>query len=141
MILHDIIYEWDGKTHTGKKPITWWPGAYRVRIVRLGTDTGNVSFLTPFAVICKGIPKKEVLNTSLRNCIENFAKAISEAYKLDIAKALWVELGDPVKVALFKKEGNLTDETFYTVTWRPARPPELAMIEPYISDMNQAGTH
>ena len=135
MILHDFTYEWDGKTHTDKKPIAWWPGAYRVRIVRLGEDSGNLSYLTPIAAICKPIREPGTMNTSLRNCIENFAKAISKEYDLEIGKTLWIELDDKVTAAQFHADRKLTDETFYTVSWRPVRPAEMTMLEKYIKDL------
>ncbi len=134
MILHDIIYEWSGRTHTGEKPISWWPGAYRIRIVRLGSDSENISFLMPVAVICRPIKKSGTMNTSLRNCIANFAKAICKEYDLDIGKTLWIEVDDEISAALLNANRKLTDETFYSFTWRPIRPNELSMIEPYIKD-------
>lgn len=135
MILHDMIYTWDGKTHTEKKPIAWWPGAYRVRIIQLGEDSGNLSYLTPLAAICKPIRKPGTMNTSLRNCIENFAKAISREYDLEIGKTLWIELDDDITAARFHMDRKLTDETFYTVTWRPVLPAERALLEKYIKDL------
>ncbi|WP_022667192.1 hypothetical protein [Desulfospira joergensenii] len=135
MILHDITYEWSGKTMTGEKPISWWPGAYRVRIIRLGSDTGNISYLTPVAAVCKPIRKAGTMNTSLTNCIENFAKAISKEYGLEIEKTLWIELDEKITAAQFHADRKLTDETFYTVSWRPVRPAEMTMIEDYIKDL------
>ncbi len=135
MILHDITYEWDGKTHTEAKPISWWPGAYRIRIVQLGADSGNLSYLTPVAAICRPIRKTGTMNTSLGNCIENFAKAIARKYDLEIHKTLWIEADDRIMVAQFNADRKLTDETFYSVSWRPARPTELTMLEKYIDDL------
>ena len=70
MILHDITYEWDGKSRAGKKPISWWPGSYRVRIVKLGDDTKGISYLFPIAVIFKSKETTEFMNTSLQNYID-----------------------------------------------------------------------
>ena len=53
MILHDFIYEWDGKSTDGEKPVSWWPGSYHVKIVRLGTDSEDISYLVPMVVILK----------------------------------------------------------------------------------------
>jgi len=135
MILHDITYEWDGKSHAGEKPISWWPGSYRVRIVKLGDDTREISYLFPVAVIFKSQKKPKSMNTSLKNYIDNFAKKISKTYDLDIAKTLWVELGAEIQVAQLHPDRKLSNETLYTISWRDARPNELAMIDPYIKDL------
>jgi hypothetical protein len=134
MILHDITYEWDGKSRAGEKPICWWPGSYRVRIVKLGDDTKGISYLFPIAVIFKSKETTEFMNTSLQNYIDNFAKKISKAYDLNIAKTLWVELGDKIRVAQLHPDRKLSDEILYTISWRYARPNELLMIAPYIKD-------
>lgn len=134
MILHDITYEWDGKSRAGEKPISWWPGSYRVKIVKLGEDTKGISYLFPIAVIFKSQKTTQFMNTSLQNYIDNFAKKISETYDLDIDKTLWVELGDKIRVAQLHPERQLSNETFYTISWRHARPNELVMIDPYIKD-------
>ncbi len=135
MILHDITYEWDGKSKLGEKPISWWPGSYRVRIVKLGDNTKEISYLFPVAVIFKSQKITETLNTSLKNYIDNFAKKISKTYDLEIDKTLWVELSDKIRVAQLNPDRKLSNETLYTISWRPARPNELSMIDPYIKDL------
>lgn len=136
MILHDFIYEWDGKSRSGKAPITWWPGAYRVRIVKLADETKGVHFLFPTAVFLKGVKKKGVMNTSLINYIHNFAEKISEKYGLDAHKTIWVEVEEEVRVAYLKPDRQLTDKTFFSFTWRKARPNEMEMFTPYIEDFS-----
>jgi hypothetical protein len=135
MILHDITYEWDGKSRDGEKPISWWPGAYRVRIIKLGDDSKSISYLFPIAVVFKSIFITGSMNTSLKNYIDNFAKKISRRYDLDIDKTLWVELGDEILVAQLHPDRKLSDETLYSISWRPVRPNELSMLKPYISDL------
>lgn len=134
MILHDFTYEWDGKSKDGEKPISWWPGSYRVRIIKLGNDSKKVNYLIPRAVLFKSQKIEESLNTSLKNYMDNFAKKISETYHLDMDKTLWVELEDKIRVAQIHPR-KLSDITLYTVSWRPVRPNELAMIAPYIEDL------
>ena len=135
MILHDFIYEWDGKSTSGEKPISWWPGSYHVKIVKLGTDNKNISYLVPIAVILKNARTQATMNTSLRNYIHNFAQKISKEYDLAIDKTLWIELDDNIRVAMLNPDRQLAPETLYSISWRPIRPNELAMIEPYITDM------
>jgi hypothetical protein len=61
-------------------------------------------------------------------------KKISKTYNLDIGKTLWVELDDKIRVAQLHPDRKLSEETLYTISWRPARPNELALIDPYIQD-------
>lgn len=134
MILHDFTYEWDGKSKDGEKPIAWWPGAYRVKIVQIGDDTGEIQHLFPIIVILKSIKTGDKLSVSLRNYIHNFAEKLSEIYDLDINKVLWVELGEDTKVAHLNPDRKLPNQILYTVSWRDAHPHELEMIAPYTED-------
>lgn len=135
MILHDFIYEWDGKSTGGEKPVSWWPGAYHVKIVQLGTDKNNISYLVPMAVILKNARTHPTMDTSLKNYIHNFAEKLSKEYDLDINKTLWVEIDDQIKVACLTPLKESAPEMIYSISWRPIRPNELVMIKPYIFDM------
>ncbi|MCF8093082.1 MAG: hypothetical protein K9K21_11665 [Desulfotignum sp.] len=134
MILHDFTYEWDGKSRSGRKPVSWWPGCYRVRIIQLGNQDRGIKYLFPFAVVFRPAKTDAAMNTSLENYIHNFAEKISEQYHLDMTKVLWIKMGDPVMVARLKPDRKLSDETFYAISWRPVRPNEMAAIEPDIKD-------
>ncbi|MCG8687404.1 MAG: hypothetical protein MI892_21180 [Desulfobacterales bacterium] len=134
MILHDFTYEWDGKSHDGKPPIAWWPGAYRVKIVKLGDDSGGIKYLFPIAVIVKGIKTKKFVNTSLKNYIHNFAEKMSEAYDLDINKTLWVEVRDQIRVAHLNPDRKLHGKPLFAFSWRQIRPNEMEMISDYLDD-------
>ena len=135
MLLHDFIYEWDGKTTTGKKPISWWPGSYHVKIIKLATDTENISYLIPTAVLLKNARTQVTMNTSLRNYIHNFAQKISKEYDLDIDKTLWIEIDDEIRVAILNPDQKVVPEILYSISWRPIRPNELKLLEPYMGDM------
>ena len=136
MILHDFVYEWDGKSHDGKKPIAWWPGAYHVRIIRLDAPETGMSYLVPTAVILKNAhAQNEMKNTSLRNYIHTFAEKISQTYSLDMAQTLWVELDDTIRVTRLSSESRVVSPAMFDIDWREIRPNELKMIEPYINDL------
>ncbi|THB77113.1 MAG: hypothetical protein D3926_16190 [Desulfobacteraceae bacterium] len=130
MILHDFIYSWDGKTHADEKPVAWWPGSYRVRIVKLDSGHEGVKFIKPMAVILKNNSS----GTSLRNYIENFAKKMSRQYDLELEKTLWVELDDGLKVARINEKRHLQNGPLYLVDWREARPNEQEMLKPFLKD-------
>jgi hypothetical protein len=136
MILHDFIYEWDGKSTAGEKPISWWPGSYRVKIIKLATDKKNISYLVHTAVLLKNARiKPALMNTSLKNYIHNFAQKISKEYDLDIAKTLWIELDDKIRVAQLNPVQRQVTDIIYSISWRTIRPNELDMVKPYIKDM------
>ncbi|MBU1342147.1 MAG: hypothetical protein KKE44_02525 [Proteobacteria bacterium] len=135
MILHDFIYEWDGKSTDGEKPVSWWPGSYHVKIVKLATDTKDISYLVPFAVILKNARINPTMNTSLRNYIHNFAQKISKEYDLDMEKTLWVEIDDTIQVTRLHPDPKVVSATLYSIPWRPIMPNELAIINPYLADM------
>ncbi len=135
MIRHDFIYEWDGKSRSGEKPVSWWPGSYRVKIIELGSNSENISYLFPTAVILKNARTQKPMNTSVKNYIHNFAKKISQKYTLDIKKTLWIELDDTIRVAVITPDPRLVTETISSISWRPIRPNELELITPYINDM------
>ena len=133
MILHDFVYSWDGKTHSDEKPITWWPGSYRVRIIKLGSDSDQVKFIKPLAVIIRN----EGPGTSLKNYIHNFARKISVKYEFDLEKAFWVEMDDEIRVAQMEEKRHLQDGPLFLAGWRKIRPNELAMLKPYLFDPKQ----
>ncbi len=135
MLLYDFIYDWDGKTTKDEKPVSWWPGSYRVKIVKLATDKNNISYLVHTAVILKNARTNPSMNTSLKNYIHNFARKISKEYDLNIDKTLWIELDDKIRVASLNPDQKLAPEILYSISWRPIRPKELKMIKPYITDM------
>jgi len=137
MILHDVTYEWDGKSRNGEKPISWFPGAYRVRIVKLVSDDAPVHFLFPMAVLLKPVPKKDFTYQSLKNYIHNFAEKLAAEYDLDIHKTLWMEISDSsdrVRIAHLNPDRKLSDITLFSFTWREIRPNELAMLTPFLEN-------
>lgn len=136
MILHDFIYEWDGRSKDGEPPVSWWPGSYHVKIVKLSTDDENVSFLVPYAVLLKNAKINPTMNTSLRNYIHTFARKISKKYHLDIKKTLWVEMDEQgILAARINPDPRVVAPRLFDVAWREIRPNELKLIEPYLSDM------
>ena len=46
-----------------------------------------------------------------------------------------LELDGTINVAMLNPDRKLADETLYSISWRPVRPNELKMIDPYITDM------
>jgi len=135
-ILYDTVYEWDGKSRNGKQPICWWPGSYRIRIVDLTSKKPGLSYLKSRAVIFRN----HGTGTSVKQCIQNFAKTICQEFDLKITETLWVEIGyqDPTDIQV----ANLTPVTviggnrLFSATWRPIRPNEKAILAPYLNGLD-----
>ncbi|MBF0411795.1 MAG: hypothetical protein HQK70_03675 [Desulfamplus sp.] len=139
MILYDGIYEWDGKSTDGNQPICWWPGSYRMRIIDLSSDNPKIIYLKLYAVILKNRGR----GTSLKNYIHNFARVISEEFNIDIEKTLWSEIisnplsgVDELIVANIRSASHVSDKKLFSALWREARPNELELLSPWITDMD-----
>ncbi len=135
MILHDFIYEWDGKSQDGEKPVSWWPGSYHVKIIKLSSDSDNISFLVPTFVILKSTKNHPTMNTSLKNYIHTFAQKISKQYDLNMEKTLWVEINDTIQAIRIQPDPKVVAATLFSISWRNILPNELEMIESYLEDM------
>lgn len=135
MVIHDFIYEWDGKTKGREKPVSWWPGSYHVKIISMGAGKGNVSFLVPTIVLLKNAKLNPTMNTSLRNYIYSFAQKISKKYNLTMEKTLWVEIDADIRVIRIKPDPHFSKTIRFSIPWRPIRPNELDTIKPYLDDM------
>ena len=144
MIIFDGIYEWDGRSTDGRQPICWWPGSYWMRIVNLTNDQPNVVHLKSHAVILKNRGK----GTSLRNYIQNFAKIISEKYEIDIEKTIWVEImqnssgaSEEISIANIDCVSHLSQQKLFCALWRPVRPNEMTLLEPWLFNMLKSRLH
>ncbi len=135
--IYDGIYQWEGKSRNGKKPFCWWPGVYRMRIVDISSGDPDVLYLKSKAVICRNAGA----GTSIKNCIQNFAKTISEEFNLEIGKVLWVEIDkhdiNDIQVAnLSPLKHALGGNTLFAAKWRPAMPNEVALLKPFLKDFD-----
>ncbi len=144
MIIFDGIYEWDGRSTDGRQPICWWPGSYWMRIVNLTKDQSNVVHLKSHAVILKNRGK----GTSLRNYIQNFAKIIADKYTIDIEKTIWVEImqnsaeaSEEISIANIDCVSRLSQQKLFSALWRPARPNEMTLLEPWLFNMLKSRLH
>lgn len=134
MIQYDGIYKWDGKQRDGRTPVCWWPGRYRIRIIKLSTDGPDIHYLKTHAVLCRNMGK----GTSIKNYIQNFARLVSEEYHLDLEKTMWVEFleypeGDIV-VANMDRVADLAGKNLYSSSWRSILPNEMDMLSPYMKN-------
>jgi len=136
MILYDGIYSWSGKTSTGKRPVSWWPGSYRVKVVDLSDTTPDgVYHIKP--MICLFADTGKGFN--VRNHFQYFAQSICQEFGLRLKKVLWVEYypeGPAMDVATLNEGAMVGKERLYTVHWRPIHEDETLLIEPHIGTKN-----
>jgi hypothetical protein len=138
MIFFDGNYRSKSIGEAESKPIKEWEYSWRVRIINLelGLYEQGVQFLRPvviFAVQNGGRPLKT-------NCAESMGRRICRDFELNVEEILWIEYfpsdSEPLKVASFRPRTFMGPNTFYTVSWRVARPNELMAIEAFIPDIS-----
>ena len=131
MIVYDGKYSWSGKKQTKIHPISWWAGAYNLKIIDLKKNRDHVLMLKPTVVIVSDTGE----GASATNCAPELVKSVCRDFKLNIHKIIWVEYypGPPpyMEVAKFTPVTTIQDEVFYQTEWRPIRPNELEMIKPF----------
>jgi hypothetical protein len=128
MAIFNGRYSWSGKKEDQHDPIAWFPGAYDIKIVDLSVNNSGVTYLRPYLCIYK--------STGQGHCIsanpEKFAKRICIDFSLDIEKVLWVEqdkeVAEKFEVVIFKKCGNLHQNTFFQFEKRKPTPREMTLI-------------
>ncbi|GAB6146795.1 hypothetical protein [Desulfocicer niacini] len=132
MIIYDGIYKWDGKQRNGQTPVCWWPGEYRIRIIKLKLETSKIHFLKDHAVLCRNMGK----GTSIHNYVQNFARLVSERHNLQMEKTLWIEFlkvpREEIVVANMNRVAGMSGKGLFKPSWRPILPNEQKIISPYL---------
>lgn len=136
-IIFDDRYEWSGKKTGRRNPVNWWGGACHLKILDLAAGKSGVPMIKPIVIIIKDTSE----GSSSKICAPELVKYVCRDFQLDIHKLLWIEY-NPVpepgfEVARFQPVAEISDETLYTVNWRPIRPNELEMIKPFCQEASQ----
>ncbi|MCD6273032.1 MAG: hypothetical protein J7K30_09340 [Deltaproteobacteria bacterium] len=133
MIIYNGKYNWSGKKTNNSKPITWWPGSYRLTIIDISKHRPGVYNLKPVIVLISNTGE----GYSAINYFQNLAKSICRDFNLDISRTLWIEYlpkeSAHMEVAVFKPITRIGSETIYSVKWRPIMPNEMELIKSYLS--------
>ena len=128
MIVYDGTYRLRPDAGRGSKPKTEWICAWRVRVIELSAGRSTVRHLKPTIVVASpsGSP------TSLTSCAEAVGKKISQDFKLDIKKVLWIEhipsRPGQWHAAVFSPKAMFDSDVKYHISWRPVRPNEEHLI-------------
>lgn len=129
MKVFDGRYSWDGKRHDNKEPITWFPGAYNLKIFDISGNSSQIQHIKPY--LCIYSETGEGMSIS-ENPVK-FAQHICDDFSLEFEKVLWVEevtenSGD-FEVVTFNRSGKLAQDYFYQVQKRSPLKGERKVIE------------
>ena len=70
MIIYDGKYSWSGKKQSQTHPISWWAGAYLLKIIDLARNRNHVLVLKPIVVIVSDTGE----GASATNCAPELVK-------------------------------------------------------------------
>lgn len=139
MTLFDGRYCWDGTKKDDREPITWYPGAYDLKIFDRADADSSVKPLKQY--IC--IYSKTGEGQSISEKPEKFVNHICNDFGLDIEKVLWVEdlltEKDRYLIVMFTKSRKLGDRVFYSTSKRKALEAEEGWIKEVLSTLAQRG--
>jgi hypothetical protein len=128
-------YSWDGKKHTNKEPVAWFPGAYNLKIFNISEKKGGVKHLKPY--VC--IYSKTGEGLSISENPEKFAQHICSDFALEMDKVLWAEelreKSGEFEVVVFTRNGRLGETLFYRIDKRKPLAGEQRIIEKELADL------
>lgn len=128
MAIFNGRYSWDGKKTDNKDPISWFPGAYDLKIINLEESLKSVSFMRPYLCVFTNTGSGYSVSANP----EKFAKRICEDFSLEIEKVLWVEQQEQnseyFEIILFQKKGQVGSHVFYSIERRKPMDNELNLI-------------
>ena len=138
MIVYDGTYRFQPEPEAPSLPRRQWACAWQIRIINLDLSQPDVRHLKPVIVVANqsGVP------ASLTSCAESIGKNISHDFNLDISRFLWIELfpGNLKKwfVAAFKPQSSFGPDISYHIDWRPIRPNEIDILQPFLPEVGNS---
>jgi hypothetical protein len=108
--------------------------SWRLRLFDFSISHPDVKHLRPYAVVATQTGEGIFKTT----CAESLGKRICRDFNLEINGILWIEHypDEPaLYVAMFKPTSYFDNEIFYSIDWRPIRPNELQLIQPFIPEI------
>ena len=134
MILFDGIYRLQRREDKSSIFNRNWACSWRLRLFDVSVSHPDVKHLRPYAILATQTGEGIFKTT----CAESLGKRICRDFKLTIDEILWIEHypDEPaLYVAMFKPKSYFGSEIFYAIDWRPIRPNELQMIQPFIPEI------
>ncbi len=134
MILFDGKYTWDGKKDGKDKPVSWWPGSYRLKIIDLSEENPGVYRLKPIIVLAAETKEGFSVEPRYQDLIKNVCKK----FNINLDKVLWIsyssESYEEIKAAVIEPASRIGSELFYTIQWRPLMDNELKEVKRFLPD-------
>lgn len=121
-------YSWDGKKKDDRDPISWFPGAYDLKIIHLGGSDSSVFFIRPYLCVFTNTGKGYSVSANP----EKFAKHICDDFDLEMEKVLWVEQAEAgstdFDIITFTRRGQMGESVFYSLKRRRPMANELQLL-------------
>jgi hypothetical protein len=134
MIVFNGKYRWDGKKKGDRKPVSWWPGSYRITIIDLSDEKPGVHMLKP--IIVMAAETKE--GFCLKNTYQDLVKNVCIDFNLQTDKVFWVSYNAEsfleMQAAVFRPVSRLGSEILYDIRWRPVIDRELDEIKRFFPE-------
>ena len=140
MIIYDSKYSWNGKKEDEKTPVSWWPGACRLKIVDRSRMMEKLNVILAKPVLVMTAETGE--GYSVKSHYQDLAKAVCRDFFLDIKRVMWVEYypdrPDQIDMVLFDPITRIGDEVQYSVRFRPVTEKEFAEINMYLPESEKS---
>ncbi len=129
MIIFNGKFTWDGKTDTGNKPVSWWPGSQYLTIVDISAEKTDVVMLKPFIVLASDAREAY----SIHKRYQDLIVGVCREFDLDIQKVLWVrcnrDVENEMKVAVLKLLTGKGPYRVFDLKWRAVMPNERKLVD------------
>ena len=129
MIIFNGKYTWDGKSDSGHKPVSWWPGSQYLTIVDISTEKTDVVMLKPFIVLSSDTKEAYPINKRYQDLIIG----VCREFDLEVQKVLWVRYNrdaeNEMKVAVLKLLTGRGPYKVFDLKWRAVMDNERKLVD------------
>ena len=136
MIIFDGTYRLQRQEDKSSNADRNWACSWRLKLFDFTMSHPDVKHLKPYAVVATQTGGGFFKTT----CAESLGKRICRDFNLEIEEILWIEHypEEPaLYVAMFKPKSYIGNEILYTIDWRPIRPNELQVIQPFVPEIEK----
>ena len=129
MIIFNGKFTWDGKSDSGHKPVSWWPGSQYLTIVDVSAQKTDVVMLKPFIVLASDAREAY----SIHKRYQDLIVGVCREFDLEIQKVLWVRCNrdaeNEMKVAVLKLLTGKGPYRVFDLKWRTVMPNERKLVD------------
>jgi hypothetical protein len=134
LIIFDGTYRLQRREDKSSGAALDWACSWRLRLFDFSISHPDVKHLRPYAIVATQTGEGFFKTT----CAESLGKRICRDFDLEIDEITWIEHypDEPaLYVAIFKPKSYFGNEIFYAIDWRPIRPNELQVVQPFIPEI------